>query len=95
MRSSYRALRRRTRFRSSSTLATLLVAFFLSEKLQNVMPVTEPCSGKGCKGRNADEISREMAMEKKLMFVALGYVLLLASLGFALDLSVAAMIVSG
>jgi hypothetical protein len=41
MRSSYKALRRRTRFRSSSTLATLLVAFFLSEKLQNVMPVTE------------------------------------------------------
>ena len=34
-------------------------------------------------------------MEKKLMFVALGYVPLLASLGFALDLSIAAMIVSG
>ena len=29
-----------------------------------------------------------------LMFVALGYLLLLAALGFALDLSIAAMIVS-
>jgi hypothetical protein len=34
-----------------------------------------------------------MAMSNKIMFVALGYVLLLASLGFALDLSVAAMII--
>ncbi len=33
-------------------------------------------------------------MSNKLMFAALGYVLLLAGLGFALDLSVAAMIVS-
>jgi len=32
-------------------------------------------------------------MTNKLMFVALGYVLLLASLGFALDASLAAMIV--
>ena len=37
---------------------------------------------------------REMAMNNKLMFVAVGYVLLLAVLGFALDLSIAAMIVS-
>ena len=50
-----------------------------------------PCSGKRAKGQNTDEISREMAMEKKLMFVALGYLLLLA----ALDASIAAMIVSG
>ena len=34
---------------------------------------------------------REMAMNNKLMFVALVYVLLLASLGFALDASVVAM----
>jgi hypothetical protein len=34
-----------------------------------------------------------MAMSNKIMFVALGYVLLLASLGFALDLSIAGMIV--
>jgi hypothetical protein len=34
-----------------------------------------------------------MAMSNKIMFVALGYVLLLASLGFALDLSIAAMII--
>jgi hypothetical protein len=33
-------------------------------------------------------------MNSKLMFVALGYVLLLVALGFALDLSIAAMIVS-
>jgi hypothetical protein len=32
-------------------------------------------------------------MNHKMMFVALGYVLLLAGLGFALDLSIAAMIV--
>jgi len=34
-----------------------------------------------------------MAMNNKMIFVALGYVLLLAGLGFALDLSIAAMIV--
>jgi hypothetical protein len=33
-------------------------------------------------------------MNTKLMFVVLGYVLLLAALGLALDLSLAAMIVS-
>ena len=33
-------------------------------------------------------------MNNKLMFVALGYVLLLAAVGFVLDLSIAAMIVS-
>jgi hypothetical protein len=48
-------------------------------------------TGKRRKGQNTDEISREMAMEKKLMFVAFGYLLLLA----ALDASIAAMIVSG
>jgi|GraSoiStandDraft_29_1057270.scaffolds.fasta_scaffold1750454_1 hypothetical protein len=32
-------------------------------------------------------------MNNKMIFVALGYVLLLAGLGFALDLSIAAMIV--
>jgi hypothetical protein len=36
---------------------------------------------------------REMAMNKKFMFVALGYLLLLAALGFALDASIVAMIV--
>jgi hypothetical protein len=49
------------------------------------------CFGIKHKGQNADQISREMAMEKKLMFVAFGYLLLLA----ALDAGVAAMIVSG
>ena len=49
------------------------------------------CSDKRARGQNRDEISREMAMEKKLMFVAFGYLLLLA----ALDASIAAMIVSG
>jgi hypothetical protein len=34
-------------------------------------------------------------MEKKWMFVALGYVLLLAGLEFVLDAGVAAMIVAG
>jgi hypothetical protein len=33
---------------------------------------------------------REMAMNNKMIFVALGYVLLLAGLGFALDAGVAA-----
>ena len=42
-------------------------------------------------GQNTDQINREMAMEKKLMFAAFGYLLLLA----ALDAGVAAMIVSG
>jgi hypothetical protein len=32
-------------------------------------------------------------MSNRLMFVALGYVFLLASLGFALDLSIAGMII--
>ena len=50
-----------------------------------------PCSGTKRKGLNTDQIYREMAMEKKLMFVAFGYLLLLA----ALDASIAAMIVSG
>ena len=50
-----------------------------------------PCSGKEEEGRNTDQIYREMAMEKKLTFVAFGYLLMLA----ALDASVAAMIVSG
>jgi len=50
-----------------------------------------PCSGKKDEGQNADQIYREMAMEKKLMFVAFGYPLMLT----ALDASVAAMIVSG
>jgi hypothetical protein len=36
---------------------------------------------------------REMAMNKKFMFVALGYLLLLAALEFALDASIVAMIV--
>jgi hypothetical protein len=36
---------------------------------------------------------REMAMSNKMRLLALGYVLLLASPGFALDLSIAAMIV--
>ena len=50
-----------------------------------------PALARKRKGQNTDEISREMAMEKKLMFVAFGYLLLLA----ALDASIAAMIVSG
>jgi hypothetical protein len=50
-----------------------------------------PCSDKKNKGQNTDQIYREMAMEKKLIFVAFGYLLMLA----ALDASVAAMIVSG
>jgi hypothetical protein len=36
---------------------------------------------------------REMGMNKKFMFVALGYLLLLAALEFALDASIVAMIV--
>jgi hypothetical protein len=36
-----------------------------------------------------------MAMKKKWMFVALGFVLLLAGLEFALDGGIAAMIVAG
>jgi len=57
------------------------------------MAVTEilPCSGTKHKGQNTDQVSREMAMEKKLMFVAFGYLLMLA----ALDASIAAMVVSG
>ena len=51
---------------------------------------TLPFSGRAEHGSDF----REMAMNNKLMFVALGYVLLLAALGFALDLSIAAMIVS-
>jgi hypothetical protein len=50
-----------------------------------------PCSGREREGQNTDQIYREMAMEKKLMFVAFCYLLMLA----ALDASVAAMIVSG
>ena len=34
-------------------------------------------------------------MKKKWMFVALGYVLLVAALDFALDVGIAAMIVAG
>jgi hypothetical protein len=45
----------------------------------------------GC--QSTDQIFREMAMNKKLEFIALGYLLLLAGIGFALDVSVAAMIV--
>ena len=57
------------------------------------MAVTEilPCSGTKHKGQNTDQVSREMAMEKKLMFVAFGYLLMLAPL----DASIAAMVVSG
>jgi hypothetical protein len=57
------------------------------------MPVTEILAlfWQRGNGQNTDEIFREMAMEKKLMFVAFGYLLLLA----ALDASIAAMIVSG
>jgi hypothetical protein len=36
---------------------------------------------------------REMAMNNKVLFIALGYLLLLAAIGFALDVSIAAMIV--
>ena len=43
--------------------------------------------------QNTDQIFREMAMNKKLEFIALGYLLLLAGIGFALDVSVATMIV--
>jgi hypothetical protein len=50
-----------------------------------------PCSGTEHKGQNTDQITREMAMEKKLMFAAFSYLLLLA----ALDAGVAAMIISG
>ena len=49
------------------------------------------CSGTKHKGQSTDQVSREMAMEKKLMFVAFGYLLMLA----ALDASIAAMVVSG
>jgi len=68
-------------------------SFRAPKKLQNVMAVTEilPCSGTKHKGQNTDQVSREMAMEKKLMFVAFGYLLMLA----ALDASIAAMVVSG
>jgi hypothetical protein len=41
-------------------------------------------------GQNTDQISGEMAMNNKMMLFALGYVLLLASLGLVLDLSIAA-----
>jgi hypothetical protein len=47
-------------------------------------------SGRESEGENF----RDLAMNNKLMFVALGYVVLLAVLGFVLDLSIAAMIVS-
>jgi hypothetical protein len=40
-----------------------------------------------------DGIFRKDTMNKKFMFVALGYLLLLAALGFALDASIVAMIV--
>ena len=50
-----------------------------------------PCSGNKHKGKNVDQIYREMAMEKKLMFAAFSYLLLLA----ALDAGAAAMIISG
>ena len=49
------------------------------------------CSGNKYEGQNTDQITREMAMEKKLMFAAFSYLLLLA----ALDAGVAAMIISG
>ena len=57
------------------------------------MAVTEVLALLWQKGRRPEHgsDSREMAMEKKLMFVAFGYLLVLA----ALDASVAAMIVSG
>jgi hypothetical protein len=69
------------------------VAFFFPKKLQNVMAVTEVLAllWQEWEGQNTDQINREMAMEKKLMFAAFGYLLLLA----ALDAGVAAMIVSG
>jgi hypothetical protein len=44
-------------------------------------------------GQNTDQIFREMAMNKKLEFIAFGYLLLLAGIGFALDVSITAMIV--
>jgi hypothetical protein len=44
-------------------------------------------------GQNTDQISGRWPMNKKFMFVALGYLLLLAALGFALDASIVAMIV--
>ena len=64
-----------------------------SQKLQNVMAVTEVLALLWQQKRRPEHgsDSREMAMEKKLMFVAFGYLLVLA----ALDASVAAMIVSG
>ena len=43
--------------------------------------------------QNTDQIFREMAMNKKLEFIAFGYLLLLAGIGFALDVSITAMIV--
>jgi hypothetical protein len=58
------------------------------------MAVTEPLASFGkpphVEGQNTG-LSGETAMEKKLMFVAFGYLLLLA----ALDAGVAAVIVSG
>ena len=44
------------------------------------------------RGRAGSDL-REMATNKKLMFVALGYALLFATLGFALDAGIAGMIV--
>jgi hypothetical protein len=41
-------------------------------------------------GHNTD--FREMAMKRYWMFVVVGYVLLLAALGFALDLGIVAML---
>ena len=40
-----------------------------------------------------NQIFQEMAMNNKLMLVTYGYLLLLATLGFALDASIAARIV--
>lgn len=45
-------------------------------------------------GHNTDRISGRWPMEKKWMFVALGYAILLSGLEFAVDAGIAAMIVA-
>jgi hypothetical protein len=46
-------------------------------------------------GQDADQVSERWPMEKKWMFIAVGYALLLASLEFMLDAGIASMIVAG
>jgi hypothetical protein len=95
-------------FSFSLTRPPKVGGLFLCKKLQNVTTITQrslvsasicsyvPVNGHlNARARDKTRIGfPEMALNNKLMFVALGYLLLLAALGFALDLSIAAMIVS-